>query len=58
MFRGDDKPVIIDFDSCQREGEKLVKAGTMGFCDETVAFSSPENDYYGLQKIQEAMEVQ
>jgi hypothetical protein len=55
MFQADDTPVIIDFDSCRREGEKLSKGGTWGWCDENARFASPENDYYGLQKIQEAL---
>jgi len=57
MFQADDIPVIIDFDSCQREGDKLLKGGTWGWSDETTRFASRGNDYYGLKKIQEAMSL-
>jgi serine/threonine protein kinase len=56
MFKnGDENPVIIDFDSCGREGEMLVKAGTMDWSDDKFDFASPENDYFGLKKIEEAI---
>jgi serine/threonine protein kinase len=56
MFKADnDTPVIIDFDSCGREGEKLVKAGTMNWSDDTFDVATPKNDFYGLKKIEEAM---
>ncbi|KAL3428265.1 serine/threonine-protein kinase [Phlyctema vagabunda] len=49
-----DTPVIADFDSCQREGEKLgLKAGTWGWTSEEFKFARPENDLYGLSKIHE-----
>ena len=56
MFKADDTPVIIDFDSCAREGDKLTKGGTWGWTDENIKFASPMNDYYGLKKIEEAMD--
>jgi serine/threonine protein kinase len=56
MFKAnDDTPVIIDFDSCGREGDKLVKAGTMGWSDDSFDFSTTRNDYYGLKKLEEAL---
>ena len=56
MFKADDDtPVIIDFDSCGREGDKLVKAGTTGWSDDSFDFATTKNDYYGLKKIEEAL---
>lgn len=56
MFKSDDlTSVIIDFDSCGREGDKLVKAGTMGWSDDGFDFATANNDYYGLKKIEEAI---
>ena len=53
MFKvDDDAPVLIDFDSCGREGDKLVKAGTMGWSDDSFDFANANNDYYGLKKIE------
>ena len=47
-------PVIIDFDSCQRKGDKLgIKAGSWGWTDESFEFAMPENDEYGLSKIRD-----
>ena len=56
MLRNDDTPVIIDFDSCQHEGDKCTSAGTKGWSLEDMRFSVAQNDYYGLRKIQEALE--
>lgn len=56
MLKSDDTPVIIDFDSCRREGDKLIKAGTWGWADESSELASTTNDYYGLKKIREAMD--
>ena len=58
MFSEDDTPVVIDFDSCKREGEKLLKGGTWGWCDETAKDSHRANDYYGLEKIQKVLNRQ
>lgn len=55
MLKSDDTPVIIDFDSCRRDGDKLVKGGTMGWADESVEYASPKNDYDGLKRIFEAL---
>ncbi|KAH7006489.1 kinase-like domain-containing protein [Fusarium venenatum] len=51
MIGPTDNPVIIDFDSCKREGERLVKMGTPGWFDENSKTAVPENDFYGLRKI-------
>jgi serine/threonine protein kinase len=49
-----DTPVIGDFDSCQRKGEKLgFKAGTRGWTSQDFKFAWPENDEYGLLKIRD-----
>ena len=49
-----EKPVIIDFDSARPIGEKLgYKIGTVGWELEEAEFSGPENDLFGLAKIQE-----
>jgi len=49
-----DTPVIGDFDSCRRKGEKLgFKAGTIGWTSEDFKFARPENDQYGLSKIRD-----
>jgi len=53
LMRGE-VPVIGDFDSCQRKGEKLgLKAGTHGWTNEEFEFALPENDQYGLSKIRD-----
>ena len=55
MINGD-SPVTIDFDSCKREGEKLgLKLGTFGWAMEGVDYATPQNDYFGLSKIREAL---
>lgn len=52
MFREDDSVVIVDFDSCQRIGDKLgSKKGTPGFWDESATISKQENDFFGLDKV-------
>jgi len=56
MLRKDDTPVIIDFDTCQRAGEKCTSAGTRGWSLKNMEFSVPENDYFGLTKIKQALE--
>lgn len=55
MFKSDDTPVIIDFDSCQIIGEKLLKGG--GWGDQIYEIASPENDYTALEKIQEIIDT-
>jgi serine/threonine protein kinase len=47
-------PVIIDFDSCKREGQGLgVKGGTDGWVAEGITHANRQNDFYGLSKIKE-----
>ena len=49
-----DTPVIVDFDSCRRNGEELgLKRGTFGWTNEDFKFARPENDEYGLSKIRD-----
>jgi hypothetical protein len=55
MLKPDDTPVIIDFDSCRRDGDKLLKGGTWGWTNENVEYASPKNDYDGLKIIYEAL---
>ncbi|KAJ6462988.1 kinase-like domain-containing protein [Mycena sanguinolenta] len=43
-------PVIIDFDSCRKIGETLIKAGTPDW-DHDRDISLPENDFDGLDKV-------
>jgi serine/threonine protein kinase len=53
MFKSDGTPVIIDFDSCQTVGEKLLKGG--GWDDQIYDVASPANDYAALEKIEETI---
>lgn len=55
LMSGDgDNPIIIDFDSCRREGEHLgLKAGTRGWAREDFKFATPEVDQYGLAMIKD-----
>lgn len=55
MMDGDD-PVIIDFDSCKREGHELgSKAGTDGWTLDGQDHALRENDLYSLSKIRGAL---
>lgn len=56
MLREDDTAVIIDFNTCQYEGEKRRSGGTDPWCPEEMEYAVRENDYYGLQKIREVSE--
>ncbi|KAL7944024.1 kinase-like domain-containing protein [Trichoderma barbatum] len=53
MMNADGKPVIIDFDSCKREGEKLVKCGTPDWMIEDAQYATRDNDFFGLSRLQE-----
>ncbi|KAG6072451.1 hypothetical protein E4U15_006948 [Claviceps sp. LM218 group G6] len=54
MFDELDRPIIIDFDSWQREGQKFYyKAGTPDWCIEETEYARVENDFYGLSKLRE-----
>lgn len=58
MFREDGTVVLIDFDSCQRNGERLgSKKGTVGFFDHSVTTSKFENDMYSIKKVNEYLET-
>ncbi|PGH09737.1 hypothetical protein GX51_00417 [Blastomyces parvus] len=49
-----DNPVSIDFDSCQKEGNKLgLESGTIGWAMESPAYARKENDFFGLSKVRE-----
>ncbi|KAI1187399.1 kinase-like domain-containing protein [Nemania serpens] len=51
-----DSPVIIDFDSCKLEGEKLgLKGGTYGYSVDEEEYSKRSNDLYSLSKIRESV---
>ncbi|KAG5291856.1 serine/threonine-protein kinase [Histoplasma ohiense] len=51
-----DNPVVIDFDSCQREGAQLgLKAGTAGWVMEGTVYATRQNDFFGLSKIQKLL---
>lgn len=39
MLDGDLKPVLIDFDSCAKEGSDLIKGGTMGWSNDDTVLS-------------------
>jgi len=56
MLHEDDTAVIIDFNTCQYEGEICRSGGTDPWCPEEMEYAVRENDYYGLQKIREALE--
>ncbi|KAF5671429.1 serine threonine kinase [Fusarium heterosporum] len=53
MLDAGDNAIIIDFDSCKPIGETMIKGGTPDWCVENSWISSPENDFYGLNKIAE-----
>lgn len=53
MLDANDNPVIIDFDSCRREGEELVKSGTPDWVMEDARYATRANDFYGLSKLEE-----
>ena len=51
-----EEAVIIDFDSCKREGDELgSKAGTDGWTLDSQDYAKRENDLYSLSKIQAAL---
>jgi hypothetical protein len=46
--------IIGDFNSCRRKGDKLgLKARTSGWTSDKFKFALPENDQYGLSKIED-----
>ncbi|KAI1194731.1 kinase-like domain-containing protein [Nemania serpens] len=51
-----DNPVIIDFDSCKPEGERLgMKGGTYGYSLDEEEYSKRSNDLYSLSKMRESV---
>ena len=54
ILMDDGHPIITDFDSCRREGERMgYKKGTKDWTMENSRFALRENDYYGLLMIRE-----
>jgi serine/threonine protein kinase len=50
-------PIIVDFDSCQKEGESFgIKGGTRGWTDEQFTVARREIDYYGISMIRAFLE--
>lgn len=53
MLDSTSTPVIIDFDSCCPIGERIGgKGGTFGWTT-NAEFAEVENDWYGLNKIEQ-----
>lgn len=56
MVDGNDRAIIIDFDTCYRNGQKLGhKAGTWGWFMEGTEYAKFANDFYGLSKLRDYM---
>lgn len=57
LLDADGKLVIIDFDSCPKQGESMLdgKCGTFPFSNDP-EMAEFQNNFYGLEKIQEWME--
>lgn len=55
MFKSDNTPMLIDFDSCARIGEKLGKTG--GWEGQNFEFASQDNDYSALERIEGILRV-
>ena len=52
MLDKEDVPIIIDFDSCQREGELSFGIGTPGWTDGSLTgISERKNDDFGLKQL-------
>jgi len=51
------RAVVIDFDACMREGEKLDKCGSEGFCLDDAELSAKENDTYSLECLRKYLMV-
>jgi hypothetical protein len=51
MLREDDTPVIIDFNTTQRE-ERSGDVEELMLESEEMEFAVPENDFYGLTKFE------
>lgn len=48
MLDDDNKAIVVDFDSCGREGEHVSKLGTDAWMSEDQSHSSRRNDYFSL----------
>lgn len=52
MLDKEDVPIIIDFDSCQREGDLSFGTGTPGWTDGSITgMSERKNDDFGLMQL-------
>ncbi len=56
MFDEADQVVLIDFDSCAVEGEKLTKGGTPGPVDGFLQISSRQYDTEALKNVAQFMQ--
>ncbi|KAM7187002.1 Protein kinase-like domain containing protein [Rhypophila sp. PSN 637] len=52
----DGMPVLIDFGSCQKFGERLQSLGTPGWYEELFYTSEKKHDIYSLKKLEEWLE--
>jgi serine/threonine protein kinase len=52
MINENDIPIIIDFDSCKHEGERLDKSGTPGWCIEDAQYAMRENDFFSFALVE------
>jgi len=52
MLKEDDTAVLIDFDSCQRMGETLLKGTAAGWRDDASRTSVVKNDWLGLALVE------
>lgn len=54
MINEDNVAVIIDFDSCRREGEPFgYKSGTQGWSDDSAQLSQTANDMYSFKLVKD-----
>jgi len=44
-------PVLIDFGLCRPFGKRLMRAGALGWCDDTIFSSDKQHDVSGLEKM-------
>ncbi|KAK5636109.1 hypothetical protein RRF57_011821 [Xylaria bambusicola] len=51
MLDDNNEPILIDFDSCQLEGDETIKGGTLNWSDCGAKVASFANDEYALAKI-------
>ncbi|KAL9639405.1 MAG: hypothetical protein Q9164_000946 [Protoblastenia rupestris] len=58
MLMEDDVPVIMDFDSCVKEGEKSLEGPKYNWYDDSydTTVARKRNDYSGLKKVREWLE--